>query len=169
MNQTEKPIRKAVRCYLIKDDKIVAIKNKNDVVSNKNGFYDIPGGKIEEGETPKQAAIREMKEETGLIISNLKEKGKMIIEYPHKIFDFVIFTTNECEGTPQEFEENSSEWIEIDELLKKEKLLPNSFILSRFLIKGLIDDDASFEMYIRADDEENVTSVKYDLKEKNNT
>lgn len=159
----DKPIRKAVRCYLIKGNKIVAICNKDDKVSNKNGFYDIAGGKIEEGETPMQAAIREMKEETGLVISNLKEKGKMIIEYPHRIFDFTIFTTKECEGTPQDFEENSSEWIEIDELLQKEKLLPNSLILSRFFRRALLENNCTFEMNIVVDDEENVISAKYDL------
>ena len=30
--------------------------------NKKKGYYDIPGGKIEEGETPKQTAIREIKE-----------------------------------------------------------------------------------------------------------
>lgn len=59
-----KPIRKAVRCYLIKDDKVVVTKYKKS--NKKEGYYDIPDGKIEEGENPEQTAIREMKEETGL-------------------------------------------------------------------------------------------------------
>lgn len=56
----EKQIRKAVRCYLIKDEKIVVIKYKKG--NKKFGYYDIPGGKIEKGETPEQTAIREMEE-----------------------------------------------------------------------------------------------------------
>lgn len=45
----DKPIRKAVRCYLIKDNKVVVTKYKE---SNKKArYYEIPGGKIEEGET----------------------------------------------------------------------------------------------------------------------
>ena len=83
-----KPIRKAVRCYLIKDNNVVATKYKQ---GNKEGYYDIPGGKIEEGELPEQTAIREMKEETGLDVKNLKYKGNMIIEYPNRIFDFDVF------------------------------------------------------------------------------
>ena len=115
----DKPIRKAVRCYLVKDNKVVVTKYKEG--KKKAGYYDIPGGKIEGEETPEQTAIREMKEETGLKIKNLKYKGKMIIEYPNRIFDFDVFICNECEGKPQDFEENTSEWIEINELLKKKK------------------------------------------------
>ena len=157
----EKQIRKAVRCYLIKDEKVVVTKYKEG--NKKFGYYDIPGGKIEEGETPEQTAIREMKEETGLKVGNLKYKGNMIIEYPNRIFDFDVFITNESEGEPQEFEENTSEWIEINELLQKEKILSNIMILDRFFIKGLIDDKYNFKMHIVVDEQENILDVKYRL------
>jgi len=159
----EKQIRKAVRCYLIKDRKVVVTKYKEG--NKKFGYYDIPGGKIEEGETSEQTAIREMKEETGLKVENLKYKGNMIIEYPNRIFDFDVFITNESEGEPQEFEENTSEWIEINELLQKEKILSNIMILDRFFIKGLIDDKYNFKMHIQVNEKENVLDVKYKLKD----
>lgn len=159
----EKPIRKAVRCYLIKDKKVVVTKYKEG--NKKEGYYDIPGGKIEEEETPEKTAIREMKEETGLKVGNLKYKGKMIIEYPNRIFDFDVFITNENEGEPQEFEENTSEWIEINELLQKEKILSNIMILDRFFIKGLIDAQYNFKMYIQVDEKENILGIKYKLKD----
>ena len=58
-----KTVRKAIRCYLIKDNKAVVTKYKKG--NKKEVYYDIPGGKIEEGELPEQTAIMEMKEETG--------------------------------------------------------------------------------------------------------
>ena len=82
-------------------------KNINKKGNKKEGYYDIPGGKIEEGESPKQTAIREMKEETGIEIQNLKYKGIMTIEYPDRLFIFDTFITKEYEGEPQEFEENT--------------------------------------------------------------
>lgn len=159
-----KPIRKAVRCFLIKNSKVVVTKYKSG--NKKEGYYDIPGGKIEEGENPEQTAIREMKEETGLEVRNLKYKGNMIIEYPNRIFDFDVFITNESEEEPQEFEENTSEWMEINELLQKEKILSNIMILDRFFIKGLIDDKYNFKMHIQVDEKENILGVKYSLEEK---
>ena len=160
----DKPIRKAVRCFLIKDNKVVVTKYKEG--NKKEGYYEIPGGKIEEGETSEQTAIREMKEETGLKIKNLKYKGKMIIEYPNRIFDFDVFICNECEGKPQDFEENTSEWIEINELLKKEKILSNIMILDRFFINGLTDEKFNFKMQIQVDEKENILSVNYKLEER---
>lgn len=160
----EKTIRKAVRCYLIKEDKVVATKYKEG--NKKSGYYEIPGGKIEEGEIPEQTAIREMKEETGVTVKNLKYKGNMIIEYPNRIFDFDVFITNESEGEPQEFEENTSEWIEIKELLQKEKILSNIMVLDRFFIKGLIDEKYNFKMNIQVDEQENILDVKYRLEKK---
>ncbi len=159
----DKSIRKAVRCYLIKDEKVVVTKYKEG--NKKFGYYDIPGGKIEEGETSEQTAIREMKEETGLKVGDLKYKGNMIIEYPNRIFDFDVFITNESEGELQEFEENTSEWIEINELLQKEKILSNIMILDRFFIKGLIDDKYNLKMHIQVDEKENILDVKYKLKD----
>ncbi|WP_305132968.1 NUDIX domain-containing protein [Thomasclavelia cocleata] len=161
--KVDKPIRKAVRCYLIKDNKVVVIKYKQG--NKKEGYYDIPGGKIEEGEKPEKTAIREMKEETGLKVKNLKYKGNMIIEYPNRTFDFDVFITNESEGEPQEFEENASEWMEIEKLLQKEKILSNIMILDRFFIKGLADDKYNFRMYIQVDEKENILDVEYKLKD----
>lgn len=157
----DKPIRKAVRCYLIKDNEVVVTKYKKG--NKKEEYYDIPGGKIEEGETPKQTAIREMKEETGIEIQNLKYKGIMTIEYPDRMFIFDTFISKEYEGEPQEFEENTSEWIDIDELLKKEKILSNIILLDKFLIKGLIDDNRNFNLHIKVDEQENILGIDYNV------
>ena len=157
----DKPIRKAVRCYLIKDNEVVVTKYKKG--NKKEGYYDIPGGKIEEGECPKQTAIREMKEETGIEIQNLKYKGIMTIEYPDRMFILDTFISKEYEGEPQEFEENTSEWIDIDELLKKEKVLSNIILLDKFLIKGLIDDNRNFNLHIKVDEQENILGIDYNL------
>ena len=113
-----KPVRKAVRTFLINDNKVIVIKYK----TNKNmSYYDIPGGKIEENESAIDASIREFKEETGIEIINQKYKGNVIVEYPNMIFDFDIYLVNDYKGNPQEFEENCSMWINIEDLLNRIK------------------------------------------------
>lgn len=47
---------------LLKEDSILLVKQK----VNKNRQWSLPGGRLENNETMEQAAIRELKEETGL-------------------------------------------------------------------------------------------------------
>jgi ADP-ribose pyrophosphatase YjhB (NUDIX family) len=55
-------MKKAVRAIIFKDNHILVMKR------NKFGkeYYTLPGGGVDLGETPDQALIREMQEETGL-------------------------------------------------------------------------------------------------------
>ena len=104
---TEKKIRKAIRAYLIKDGKVLAITyNKENI-----GYYDIPGGKIEDGETPEETSIREFKEETGMTIIKQHHVGHGAIEYPDRIYDFEIFIVDDFEGNPSNEEENNSSYL----------------------------------------------------------
>jgi len=55
---------------------------------SKNGEYKIPGGGMDKGETIMQALVREVQEETGLIVKpeSIKELGE-ILEVRRDIFD----------------------------------------------------------------------------------
>ena len=113
-----KKIRKAVRTYLIRDNKVVAIRYKDHSI----GYYDIPGGKIEDKETSLETSVREFMEETGMKILKQHFIGHNTVEYPDRIYDFDVFIVDDYIGEPQEFDENTSMWIDIDELFKEEKL-----------------------------------------------
>ena len=158
-----KPVRKAVRCYLIKNDKIIVTKYKEP--NKKAGYYEIPGGKIEEGELPEQTAIREMQEETGIIVKDLKNKGNLTIEYPDRKFEFVVFLADDYQGKPLQFEDNSSAWIDINELLQKEKILASIQLLKKEYINGLINENYTFNMYIKVNEQENILDINYKEKE----
>ena len=58
--------------------------------------FNLPSGKVEKSETFKPAAIREMKEETGL---NIKEENLAIFqENIVKNYYVITFITNKCSG-----------------------------------------------------------------------
>jgi 8-oxo-dGTP diphosphatase len=61
--------RRRASAIIIAAQKILLIHRKN---SERGEYYIFPGGGIEEGETPEQTAIRELKEEGGVEISNLR-------------------------------------------------------------------------------------------------
>ena len=57
---------KTVMIYLEKDNQYLMLyRNKKKKDINKNKYIGV-GGHVEKGETPDQALIREVKEETGL-------------------------------------------------------------------------------------------------------
>ena len=139
----DKKIRKAVRTYLIEDDKIVVIKYKK----HDNGYYDIPGGKIEENESPPKASIREFKEETGIDILKQHYIGNNIIEFPDRIFDFDIYIVDEYKGKPLDFDENDSMWVDLNKIQNEEKIFPS--------IKAIkyLKDNMNLRIYCESNDE----------------
>lgn len=143
----DKKVRKAVRTYLIKDNKIVAINYKQ----HDNGYYDIPGGKIEDNETPEEASVREFKEETGITITKQHYIGHNTIEYPDRIFDFNIYVVDDYYGEPLEFDENKSMWIDKVALYDKEKVFPSVEV-----IKYLKDN---MDLRIECDNSHNILNI----------
>jgi ADP-ribose pyrophosphatase YjhB (NUDIX family) len=64
--------RSGAQCLVIRNNMILMVKHKHA----EREYYTLPGGRIEEGETPEQAAIRELREEcnvSGKVTKKLSE------------------------------------------------------------------------------------------------
>lgn len=146
-----KPVRKAVRTFLIYDNKVIIIKYLQGM---NCGYYDIPGGKIENNESNYEASFREFKEETGLEILNQKLVGNVIVEYPEMIFDFDIFIANEYKGSLENFSENESMWFEINSLISQKKIFPSIELLKEDYMKYL--KHGNFKIKLIVDNEHNI-------------
>ena len=108
----------ATLCYLNKNGKTLMLyRNKKNNDMNGGKWIGL-GGKIEDGETPEECAIREIKEESGLVAKKLELKG--ILTFPS--FDNIetwyvfLFLVTEFEGELIESSEGLLKWIEDDQL-----------------------------------------------------
>jgi 8-oxo-dGTP pyrophosphatase MutT (NUDIX family) len=74
--EEEKILLNAVLCYLIGDKKILlSLKTQKIGKGSRNGF----GGGIEPGETEREAAVRELTEESGGVKAQLRDLSKVAI------------------------------------------------------------------------------------------
>lgn len=154
-----KPIRNAVRCFLIENDNVVCIEHKVNRV-------DIPGGKIEDNETEEQAVIREFEEESGLIIEKPISRGIMYVNYPTRSFIFHTYIAHEYRGEIKQFEENNTYWMPIRDFISKPKRFINTIMLEPSFLKVLLDETKEFILTVDVDDNDNVLNLNFKVQRK---
>ena len=82
-------------------------------------LWEFVGGKIEPGETPQQALIRECREELGITVIPREVFMEVTHVYPDLTVHLILFHADLPEGEPQALEHHDLRWItvkEIDEL-----------------------------------------------------
>lgn len=96
-------------------------KNNKVLVQNRNKHpkgITFPGGHVEKGESFVEAAIREVKEETGLAVKNLKACG--VIHWCNKETDdrYLAFLYKTCDfkGSIKHSDEGEVFWTDIEKL-----------------------------------------------------
>ena len=141
-------MRQTTLIYIEKDNKYLMlhrIKKENDF--NKDKWIGV-GGKIEEGETPDECVIREVKEETGLMI--LKPHLCGVKQFPMDGGRYIvfIFETDQFEGELADSEEGKMHWI-------KDSDLSNVNLVNDFeeLIEVMLNDSLTEFQYVIENDD----------------
>ena len=66
---------------VMRGDKVLLVKRG---IEPFKGYWDIPGGFLEQGEAPEEGAIRELEEETGLLIELTEILGIFMDQYGNR-------------------------------------------------------------------------------------
>lgn len=109
------PTKEMTLCLIRDKDRILLGKKKRGFGEGKyNGF----GGKLFPGETPEQALVREVYEESGLKLLKYIKRGVLTFFYQknNEIFLVHIFEGLEWSGEPTESDEAIPEWFSLDSL-----------------------------------------------------
>lgn len=98
-----------------------------------SGRWGFPKGNIDPGETPKQAAVREFKEETGVPILEPNLDYRLIVPGKTPKILYVSFVDKKFQMNPEDSEISDSRWFKVDELSQGSSFTGDVRLLDRIL------------------------------------
>ena len=106
------PRQRATLLFVVRDGRVLLIHKKRGLGAGKiNG----PGGRIEPGETPLQAAVREVQEELLVTPLAVTAGGELFFQFTDGLALHVhVFRAAGCAGEPRETDEATPLWVPLD-------------------------------------------------------
>ncbi len=102
-------------CYIERGGKYLMLhrtKKENDL--NRDKWVGV-GGKFEENESPDECLLREVREETGLTLTDYRCRGVVTFVSDEWEGEYMyLYTATGFSGTLRECDEGTLEWIDID-------------------------------------------------------
>ena len=109
-----KTIKAVVGVLHNKDQQILIAKRQSHQFMG--GFWELPGGKIEHGESPEVAISRELNEELGVIVDKLSLHQTMSHQYEDRMVELSIYNITKYQHTPKGIEGQEIAWSAVDQL-----------------------------------------------------
>ena len=99
-------------CALVDADGRVLIAQRPEGKSMA-GLWEFPGGKVEPGETPEEALIRELREELGISVKPACLAPLTFASHSYEKFHLMmpLYVCRRFEGTPQGREGQALKWV----------------------------------------------------------
>ena len=147
-------------CLLKKDNEILLAMKKRGFGEGK---YNGVGGKIENGETPEEAMLRETQEEISVTPTKYEKVGFLEFDEYYKgkkeKVAFHLYIVNEWTGDPTESEEMNPTWFDINDI-PYDKMFPDDkywlpLILEGKKIKAYFDFDEDWNLLSKRIDDLN--------------
>lgn len=95
-------------------------------------LWEFVGGKVEPGETKKQALIRECQEELAITLNVGEVLMEVTHEYPDLTVHLTLFHASIQDGVPQMLEHNDIRWITVNEIEQYAFCPADEIILMQF-------------------------------------
>ncbi len=115
--------------YVFYEDELLLFKRSLDK-KKFPGFYSLPGGHIEANEDPVAAAVRELREETGICVENETLTLRYVVMHRHidreeeyQVFAFSVYL-DEKPMLHSDSEEGNPEWVKIKDIESIENIFP---------------------------------------------
>lgn len=147
-------------CYIEKDGKYLMlhrVKKKQDI--NRGKWIGV-GGHFEEGESPEECLLREVREETGLTLTGWSYRGIVTFVYGRKVTEYMsLYTADSFLGELHDCDEGVLEWVD-----KKEVRHLNIWEGDRIFFRFLEENRPFFSLKLVYDEKDHLLSVSLDGK-----
>ncbi len=147
------PTEEAVITYILQEEKVLLMHKKRGLGAGK---VNAPGGHIEEGETPEEAAIRETREEVGLETWNLEYSGELYFHFLDGLrLKGTVYICRDFSGQMIETDEAIPFWCPTDDIPwhkmweDDRHWLPRALEGDTFSGRFVFDDDKMADMDLR--------------------
>jgi 8-oxo-dGTP diphosphatase len=132
-------------CYIEQDGcYLMLLRNKKSSDPNKNKWIGV-GGKFEEGETPEECLLREVREETGLTLLSYRLRGIVTFVSDEWGCEYMfLYTAEKFEGELSACSEGELHWIP-----KTDVPSLNLWEGDREFLRLLAEDSPFFSMKLR--------------------
>lgn len=107
-----------VAAIIFNSDKSQVFITKRPDHVHKGGFWEFPGGKVEEGESIEDAMNRELNEEIGIEIVEQSLFEHLEFDYPDKSLKFDFIVVSQFKHEPYGKEGQQGEWVSVENLAK---------------------------------------------------
>ena len=108
----------ATVCFILRDNEVLLLKKSKGLFGQ--GKWNAPGGKILPNEEPQTCAVREVFEETGLIVKNTEQIGLLHFykNSQRENADWIVhaFLAHQSIGVPIDGREGRLKWFKIEAL-----------------------------------------------------
>ena len=147
------PQRVATLLFVLRDGEVLLIEKKRGFGAGKvNG----PGGHVEDGEGPVEAAVREVEEEVGITPVDVEPAGELRFQFTDGLSLLVhVFRARGCRGEPRETDEATPFWAPVD-AVPFDRMWADDRIWFPWLLRGerfsgrfLFDGDTLLDFEIR--------------------
>jgi 8-oxo-dGTP diphosphatase/2-hydroxy-dATP diphosphatase len=98
---------------IVDDTRILLGKKKRGIGAGRYNGY---GGKVDIGETVEESLVREVFEESGLLLTQYEKIGVLQLETPEFENEMHIFASDGFSGELRETEEMAPEWFSIEHI-----------------------------------------------------
>ncbi|MGD8170971.1 8-oxo-dGTP diphosphatase MutT [Vibrio sp. TRT 21S02] len=105
-----------VAAIIFNQDKSQVFITKRPDDKHQGGFWEFPGGKVEDNESIEQAMIRELEEEIGIVTTEQQRFEHLEFDYPDKSLKFDFITVTQFDGEPYGREGQQGEWVAVSQL-----------------------------------------------------